>query len=76
MVKAVSFKNWCIENITPQSWPRIVLKSIPEIREKGFDSNGLQDPPEDLMIPEDVMAILNKWLHELYDIKVEEEMLI
>ncbi len=75
MVKAINFKNWCTENITPQAWPRIVLKSIPELRDIGIDTKGLQDPEDDLMLNEDVVSILNKWLSELYEVKVQEEIL-
>lgn len=76
MVKAINFKNWCTENITPQSWPRIVLKSIPELRELGVDTSGLQEPNEDLTLNEPELAVLTKWLGELYQMKIEEEALI
>lgn len=75
MVKAINFKNWCTENITPQSWPRIVLKSIPELRDLGVDTKGLQEPADDLMLNDEVVEVLNKWLSELYDVKVQEEVL-
>ena len=74
-VKASNFKNWCTENITPQSWPRIVLKSIPELRDLGVDTKGLQEPADDLMLNDEVVEVLNKWLSELYDVKVQEEVL-
>ena len=75
MVKATNFKNWCTENITPQSWPRIILKAIPELREKGVDTAGLQEPDDSIMLSEDIIEILNKWLTELYDVQVKEEVL-
>ncbi len=75
MIKAINFKNWCTENITPQSWPRIVLKAIPELREKGIDTKGLQEPDDVVTLSEDALEILNKWLVELYDVRVAEEVL-
>ncbi len=64
-----------LKNITPQSWPRIVLKSIPELREKGVDTTGLQDPDDSVVLNEDTVNVLNKWLAELYDIRVGEEVI-
>ena len=74
-MKAINYKNWCIENITPQSWPRIVLKSIPEHRDLGVDVAGLQDPTDDLELSEEVLAILNKWMDELYELQIKEGMI-
>lgn len=71
-MKAINYKNWCLENITPQSWPRIVLKSIPELRDMGIDVAGLQDPTDDLELSDEALAILNKWMTELYDMKIKE----
>lgn len=71
-MKAINYKNWCIDNITPQSWPRIILKSIPELREMGIDVSGLQEPDNDLELSDDVLSILNKWMSELYDLKIKE----
>lgn len=74
-MKAINYKNWCFENITPQSWPRIVLKSIPELRDIGVDVSGLQDPADDLELSDEALSILNKWMDELYELKVKEDMI-
>ncbi len=74
-MKAINYKNWCIENITPQSWPRIVLKSIPELRDIGVDVSGLQDPADDLELSDEALSILNKWMDQLYELKVKEDMI-
>ena len=74
-MKAINYKNWCIDNITPQSWPRIVLKSIPELRDMGIDVAGLQDPSDDLELSEEVLSILNKWMDQLYELQVKEDMI-
>lgn len=74
-MKAINYRNWCIENITPQSWPRIVLKSIPELRDIGVDVAGLQEPSDDLELSDEVLSILNKWMDELYELQVKEDMI-
>lgn len=74
-MKAINIKNWCTENITPQSWPRIVLKSIPELRDMGIDVSGLQDPTDDVELTDEALTVLNKWMVELYDLQVKEDMI-
>lgn len=74
-MKAINYKNWCIGNITPQSWPRIVLKSIPELRDIGVDVSGLQDPTDDLELSEEALSILNKWMDQLYELQVKADMI-
>ena len=76
MAKAINYKTWCINNITPQSWSRIVLKSIPELREAGFTLQELENPSDTLELNQETMVVLNKWLQELYDIQMEEESLV
>ena len=74
-MKAIDYKNWCTDNITPQSWPRIVLKSIPELRDIGIDISGLQEPDDEYDLSDDVLSILNRWMGELYDLQVKEDMI-
>lgn len=74
-MKAINYKNWCIDNITPQAWPRIVLKSIPELRDMGFDVSGLQDPTDDLEVSDEALSILNKWMDHLYELQVKADMI-
>lgn len=64
-----------MDNITPQSWPRIVLKSIPELRDIGVDVSGLQEPSDDLELSDEALSILNKWMDELYELQVKEDMI-
>ncbi len=74
-MKAINYKNWCIDNITPQSWPRIILKSIPELRDMGIDVAGLQDPTDDLELSDEALSVLNKWMDQLYELQVKEDMI-
>ena len=56
MANAINFKNWCNENISPQAWSRIVLRCIPEIREKGLDWNVLDNPSDKLELDGNLSA--------------------
>ncbi len=75
-VKAINFKNWCVENITPQSWSRLVLKSIDTIRAEGLSMKELENPSQDLVLSESLYSQLNKALNELYEMSIEQESLI
>ncbi|MEQ9230735.1 MAG: hypothetical protein RIF46_08620 [Cyclobacteriaceae bacterium] len=72
-MKAVDAKNWCIENITPQSWSRIVLKTLPELRAQGLDLKEIENPSEELVLSDEIVAILNGALDALYQLKIEAE---
>jgi hypothetical protein len=74
-VKAISYKNWCTDNISPQCWPRLLLKSLTLIREQGLSLKQLQEPDADLDIPPVLMAEINKSLEELYETRIEEGVL-
>jgi len=74
-VKAINFKNWCIENITPQSWSRLVLKSIDTIRSEGLSMKELENPSQDLVLSEALYSQLNRALNELYEMSIEQEAL-
>lgn len=76
MVKATNYKNWCTENISPQSWARIILKCMSQLREKGLALNDLEDPDPELVLDADVLEALNQALLELYEMTVEESLLI
>lgn len=72
MTKASSFRNWCSENISPQSWTRICLKSVDTIRGKGYTLKEMEDLNPDIDIDEELLEVLNNALFELYELKVDE----
>ncbi len=74
-IKAESYKNWCVDNISPQSWTRIVLRSLDVIRSEGLTLKELENPEINLSLSPNIVAALNKALEELYETKVEEELL-
>ena len=75
MAKASSFKNWCTNNISPQSWTRICLRCVDEIRSKGHTLNEMEDLSPDIEIDDELLEALNTALSELYEMKVDEELL-
>lgn len=76
MIKASNFKNWCTENISPQSWTRISLKCVNQLREKGISLKQMEDLTPDVDLDQDLMDALNEALSELYDMTVDEDLLV
>lgn len=74
-IKASSFKNWCTENISPQSWTRICLKCIDEIRDKGLILKDFEDKPDTIEIDEELLGYLNNALNNLYEMTVDSDTL-
>lgn len=74
-VKASNFKNWCTENISPQSWTRICLRCVDEIRSKGHTLKEMEDLTTDIDLDTELLNALNKALDALYEMKVEESLL-
>lgn len=75
MVKASNFKTWCNENISPQSWTRICLKSFDLLRSKGYTLDQMEQLNPDIELDEELLAGLNAALQEYYDISVDERSL-
>jgi len=75
-VKASNFKNWCTENISPQSWTRISLKCLTQVRENGLTLKEMEDVDPDFDIPPALVESLHEALQELYDMQVEDSLLI
>jgi hypothetical protein len=75
-VKASSFKNWCTENISPQSWTRIGLRCVDDLRAKGFNLKQMEDLNPDVELDSEILAKLNKALEALYEMSVDESLLV
>lgn len=73
--KASSFKNWCTENISPQSWTRICLKCVDSIRAKGHTLKEMEDLNPDIEMDDELLESLNAALSQLYEMTVNEEIL-
>lgn len=75
-IKASNFKNWCTENISPQSWTRICLKCVDEIRGKGLNLKQMEDLDPDIELDAELLGKLSKALEDLYEMSVDETLLI
>lgn len=75
-VKASNFKNWCNENISPQSWTRICLKCLDQVRERGYNLKQIEALEEDFDLDAELLNSLNSALGELYEMSVDEELLV
>lgn len=75
-VKASNYKNWCTENISPQSWTRICLKCVNQVRDNGLNLKQMENPDPDFDIPQGLLDSLNDALMELYEMSVDESLLI
>lgn len=75
-VKASNFKQWCTDNISPQSWTRICLKRVDELRDKGYSLKEMEDLIPDVVLDDQMLESLNSALDELYEMKVDEEELL
>ena len=71
-MKAARIKNWCLENITPQSWSRIVLRILPELRSRGYELKDVENPSEDLELPDDLVQIIENTIDDLYQLKIDQ----
>lgn len=76
IVKASNYKNWCTENISPQSWTRICLKCVNELRAEGLNLKDMEHLENDVDLSPSLLAALNAALGQLYEMSVEEDLLI
>ena len=74
-VKASNYKNWCTDNISPQSWTRICLKCVDQIRAKGHTLKEMEDLTTDIDLDTELLNALNKALEDLYETQVEVSLL-
>ncbi|MEM9895794.1 MAG: hypothetical protein AAF789_05445 [Bacteroidota bacterium] len=75
-IKASNFKNWCTDNISPQSWTRICLKCVDELRAKGYSLQEMESLDPDINLDDEMMQQLNEALFGFYEMKVNEEELV
>jgi hypothetical protein len=72
-VSAKKIQNWCNEAISPLAWQRLIVKSLPALREKGLELASLMNPSEDLLLDEEALEVLNSSVTELYQVEIPSE---
>ncbi|WP_221407473.1 hypothetical protein [Reichenbachiella agariperforans] len=71
----ITLKNWCNKNITPLAWQRIIIKVLPQLREKGFELDELEDPNNDRLFQEEEFKLFTDALDTLYNISFPKEVM-
>lgn len=72
-IKAINLKNWCIENVSPLAWSRIVLRVLPELRDLGHSLETVENPKPDLILNEKSILVIEKAMQSLYEMGIPEE---
>ncbi|WP_258104827.1 hypothetical protein [Marinoscillum sp. MHG1-6] len=75
-LKASNYKNWCGDNISPQAWTRVVLKCLTLVRERGLSITEMEQTDPDIELDEELLEAINQTLLELYDVTVDETLLV
>ncbi len=72
-VKAIDFKKWCVDNISPLAWSRLVLNVLPELRQLGHNLSDIENPSEELTLGEKELKALEKAMNALYEMELPAE---
>ena len=72
-VLAINLKNWCIDNISPLAWSRIVLKALPQLRDIGFSLDEIENPSDNLELDAKGLKIIEKSMNEIYAMDLPQE---
>jgi len=74
-IKVLTLQNWCSENITPLAWQRIIIKVLPQLRERGFELDELESPSEDRVFQDAEFKIFEDALSTIYNMSFPKEVL-
>lgn len=65
--KVSVLKNWCEEELTPLAWQRALVRTLPALREFGYELDNLQNPTNDTRIDTAYYRVICVALSELYN---------
>ena len=74
-IRLLVLKNWCNKNITPLAWQRIVLRILPQLRDRGFDLYDLENPDETQYFGDTEFGYFTGALEGMYGITFPKEIL-
>lgn len=75
-VSVLALKNWCTESITPLAWQRVVIKTLPDLRDNGgFSLEQLEDPDQSVEFKDKEISVINGALKDLYDLNIPDKIL-
>ncbi|MEQ9298805.1 MAG: hypothetical protein RIF33_09590 [Cyclobacteriaceae bacterium] len=72
-VKAIDFKKWCVDNISPLAWSRLVLNVLPELRQLGHNLSDIENPSDELILGDKELDALAKAMQGLYQMELPTE---
>lgn len=72
-VKAIDFKKWCVDNISPLAWSRLVLNVLPELRQLGHNLSDIENPTDQLILGDKELEALAKAMQGLYQMELPTE---
>lgn len=72
-VKAIDFKKWCVDNISPLAWSRLVLNVLPELRALGHNLSDIENPSDSLTLGDKELQALEKAMQALYEMELPSE---
>lgn len=67
--KVAVLKKWCEEELTPMAWQRALIRTVPTLREHGYDFDALQHPTKETRINTAYYRVICVTLAELYQSK-------
>lgn len=74
-VKAIDFKKWCVDNLSPLAWSRLVLNVLPELRQLGHNLSDIENPSAHLMLGPAELNALEKAMKSLYKMDLPQEVI-
>jgi hypothetical protein len=74
-IKVVTLQAWCSKNITPLAWQRIVIKVLPQLRERGFELEELENPDPNRYFEDAEFKLFAESLNTIYNISFPKEVL-
>jgi UDP-glucose 6-dehydrogenase len=72
-VKAIDFKNWCMDNISSLAWSRLVLNVLPELRQLDHNLSDIENPSDQVILGEKELEALEKAMQALYKMELPHE---
>ena len=54
------------------AWPRVVLRVVPELRQKGYSVKEMENPSADVTVDEETFKLFNEALKTIYEMEIPQ----
>ncbi|GAB4123348.1 MAG: hypothetical protein OHK0045_23680 [Raineya sp.] len=71
-ISAKKIQEWSNKEISSVAWQRIILKALPQLREKGLELSDLMSPTN-LMLSGEAFEIIAAAIEDLYQVAIPSE---